>query len=142
MWMRNHWRWNFVNILPLIYEAELRYCNYRIFSFYSQGQIFFQYWIFFLILRVMVLLFKQLLIFCILPAELKMDVLREREFKDTLERQLSDERKIRGKFFSSLFFYITIFPHELLKSVCRFNACWSHIKVTWRNGQTNVEHNG
>lgn len=30
-------------------------------------------------------------------AELKMDVLRERECKDTLERQLSDERKLRGK---------------------------------------------
>lgn len=32
-------------------------------------------------------------------AELKMDVLREREFKDTMERQLSDERKLRGKLF-------------------------------------------
>lgn len=31
-------------------------------------------------------------------AELKMDVLRERECKDSMERQLSDERKLRGKF--------------------------------------------
>lgn len=30
-------------------------------------------------------------------AELKMDVLREREVKDSLERQLLDEQKIRGK---------------------------------------------
>lgn len=30
-------------------------------------------------------------------AELKMDVLREREVKDSLERQLVDERKLRGK---------------------------------------------
>lgn len=30
-------------------------------------------------------------------AELKMDVLREREVKDSLERQLMDEQKIRGK---------------------------------------------
>lgn len=27
-----------------------------------------------------------------------MDVLREREVKDTIERQYSDERKLRGKF--------------------------------------------
>lgn len=27
-----------------------------------------------------------------------MDVLRERECKDSMERQLSDERKLRGKF--------------------------------------------
>lgn len=27
-----------------------------------------------------------------------MDVLREREVKDSLERQLVDERKLRGKF--------------------------------------------
>lgn len=30
-------------------------------------------------------------------AELKMDVLREREVKDNLERQLLDEQKMRGK---------------------------------------------
>jgi len=30
-------------------------------------------------------------------AELKMDVLREREVKDSLERQLVDERKLRGE---------------------------------------------
>lgn len=30
-------------------------------------------------------------------AELKMDVLRERECKDSIERQLADERKLRGK---------------------------------------------
>lgn len=30
-------------------------------------------------------------------AELKMDVLREREVKDSLERQLLDEQKMRGK---------------------------------------------
>ena len=30
-------------------------------------------------------------------AELKMDVLREREVKESLERQLLDEQKIRGK---------------------------------------------
>ncbi|KAF7386306.1 hypothetical protein HZH68_013438 [Vespula germanica] len=29
--------------------------------------------------------------------ELKMDVLREREVKDSLERQLQDEQKVRGK---------------------------------------------
>lgn len=33
----------------------------------------------------------------IVSAELKMDVLREREEKDNLERQLHDEQKIRGK---------------------------------------------
>lgn len=31
-------------------------------------------------------------------AELKMDVLREREVKDSLERQLQDEQKVRGKY--------------------------------------------
>lgn len=31
-------------------------------------------------------------------AELKMDVLRERECKDSIERQLSEERKLRGKY--------------------------------------------
>lgn len=35
--------------------------------------------------------------FIIVSAELKMDVLREREEKDNLERQLLDEQKIRGK---------------------------------------------
>lgn len=30
-------------------------------------------------------------------AELKMDVLREREVKDSLERQLLDEQKMRGQ---------------------------------------------
>jgi hypothetical protein len=33
----------------------------------------------------------------VFPAELKMDVLREREVKDSLERQLMDEQKIRGR---------------------------------------------
>lgn len=33
----------------------------------------------------------------IVAAELKMDVLREREVKDNLERQLLDEQKMRGK---------------------------------------------
>lgn len=32
----------------------------------------------------------------LISAELKMDVLREREVKDSLERQLQDEQKIRG----------------------------------------------
>jgi hypothetical protein len=32
----------------------------------------------------------------IVSAELKMDVLREREVKDNLERQLVDEQKMRG----------------------------------------------
>lgn len=32
------------------------------------------------------------------PAELKMDVLREREVKDNLERQLVDEQKMRREF--------------------------------------------
>lgn len=32
-----------------------------------------------------------------ISAELKMDVLREREVKDSLERQLQDEQKVRGK---------------------------------------------
>lgn len=33
-----------------------------------------------------------------ISAELKMDILREREVKDSLERQLTEERKLRGKF--------------------------------------------
>lgn len=33
-------------------------------------------------------------------AELKMDVLREREVKDSLDRQLIEERKLRGEFMS------------------------------------------
>lgn len=36
-------------------------------------------------------------VFYYFPAELKMDVLREREVKDSLERQLVDERKLRGE---------------------------------------------
>lgn len=36
-------------------------------------------------------------IFCLFPAELKLDVIREREVKDSLERQLVDERKLRSK---------------------------------------------
>jgi hypothetical protein len=32
-----------------------------------------------------------------LLAELKMDVLREREVKDSLERQLTEEQKLRGE---------------------------------------------
>lgn len=35
--------------------------------------------------------------YIIVTAELKMDVLREREVKDNLERQLLDEQKMRGK---------------------------------------------
>jgi hypothetical protein len=37
--------------------------------------------------------------FCVLfaTAELKMDVLREREVKENLERQLMEEQKIRGE---------------------------------------------
>lgn len=34
----------------------------------------------------------------IVAAELKMDVLREREVKDSLERQLLDEQKMRGTY--------------------------------------------
>ncbi|KYQ57996.1 hypothetical protein ALC60_03046 [Trachymyrmex zeteki] len=34
---------------------------------------------------------------CLFTAELKMDVLREREVKDSLERQLQDEQKVRGE---------------------------------------------
>lgn len=37
------------------------------------------------------------LCFLITAAELKMDVLREREVKESLERQLLDEQKIRGE---------------------------------------------
>lgn len=33
----------------------------------------------------------------LITAELKMDVLREREVKDSLERQLQDEQKVRGE---------------------------------------------
>lgn len=33
----------------------------------------------------------------LVTAELKMDVLREREVKDSLERQLQDEQKVRGE---------------------------------------------
>lgn len=33
----------------------------------------------------------------IISAELKMDVLREREVKDSLERQLTEEQKLRGE---------------------------------------------
>lgn len=39
-------------------------------------------------------------------AELKMDVLREREVKDNLERQLLDEQKMRGKIYLLLKLYI------------------------------------
>jgi hypothetical protein len=35
--------------------------------------------------------------FLFAAAELKMDVLREREVKENLERQLMEEQKIRGK---------------------------------------------
>jgi len=42
---------------------------------------------------------KILLIFIVFLAELKMDVLREREVKDSLERQLSEEQKLRGELF-------------------------------------------
>lgn len=35
-------------------------------------------------------------------AELKMDVLREREVKDNLERQLLDEQKMRGKLYHNI----------------------------------------
>jgi len=35
--------------------------------------------------------------FCFIAAELKMDVLREREVKGSLERQLVDAQKLRGK---------------------------------------------
>jgi hypothetical protein len=38
------------------------------------------------------------LFFVYFSAELKMDVLREREVKDSLERQLSEEQKLRGEF--------------------------------------------
>lgn len=34
----------------------------------------------------------------LITAELKMDVLREREVKDSLERQLQDEQKVRGEY--------------------------------------------
>lgn len=37
-----------------------------------------------------------------LSAELKMDVLREREVKDSLERQLQDEQKVRGEYAISI----------------------------------------
>lgn len=33
----------------------------------------------------------------LISAELKMDVLRERECKDSLERQLTEEQKLRGE---------------------------------------------
>jgi hypothetical protein len=36
-------------------------------------------------------------LFALFPAELKMDVLREREVKDSLERQLTEEQKQRGE---------------------------------------------
>jgi hypothetical protein len=39
-------------------------------------------------------------------AELKMDVLREREVKDNLERQLLDEQKMRGELFDLLYLFI------------------------------------
>lgn len=39
------------------------------------------------------------LICLLVAAELKMDVLREREVKDNLERQLLDEQKMRGELF-------------------------------------------
>lgn len=43
------------------------------------------------------LIFIIFLLIFIHSAELKMDVLRERECKDSIERQLADERKLRGK---------------------------------------------
>lgn len=33
----------------------------------------------------------------VFAAELKMDVIREREVKDSFERQLADEKRLRGK---------------------------------------------
>lgn len=36
-------------------------------------------------------------LFSLFSAELKMDVLREREVKDSLERQLTEEQKLRGE---------------------------------------------
>lgn len=41
-------------------------------------------------------------------AELKMDVLREREVKDSLERQLQDEQKVRGEYKSTRVYLVEI----------------------------------
>lgn len=43
--------------------------------------------------------------FILVSAELKMDVLREREEKENLERQLLEEQKIRGEFLNVYYFY-------------------------------------
>lgn len=64
----------------------------------------------------------------LLAAELKMDVLREREVKDSLERQLAEEQKLRGKFdffpecssvCTTNFSVIRIFQH-FTRSLCDF----------------------
>lgn len=41
--------------------------------------------------------FTTIFLLFFVTAELRMDVLREKEVKDSLERQLQDEQKIRGK---------------------------------------------
>ncbi|XP_025152379.1 dachshund homolog 2 [Harpegnathos saltator] len=41
-------------------------------------------------------------------AELKMDVLREREVKDSLERQLQDEQKVRGEYERACWFHLVV----------------------------------
>jgi hypothetical protein len=42
----------------------------------------------------------------IFSAELKMDVLREREVKDSLERQLTEEQKLRGEHEKSKIYFL------------------------------------
>lgn len=50
------------------------------------------------------LITHQIFFFLIFSAELKMDVLREREVKDSLERQLTEEQKLRGEHLVRKFF--------------------------------------
>lgn len=45
-----------------------------------------------------------------------MDVLREREVKDSLERQLQDEQKVRGEYKSTRFYLIEIAGEKVCPS--------------------------
>lgn len=53
-----------------------------------------------------------------------MDVLREREAKDSLERQLVDERKLRGMFqVFIMFIYTTIYIWTFISSYFTILPC-------------------
>lgn len=56
-----------------------------------------------------------------------MDVLREREVKDSLERQLTDERRLRGKFFFKIL--IKILFNAVDKSYAKHETKENHILI-------------